>query len=261
MMDAQRNGSDRSKSRGIFPKRGSGSFNPQELEVNLSEVARYAGGSRYQIDSEMEVLARFMFNRARSLCRPVFGYVQHKIIVVVPGKGLLIENKVLIPCPPDILDEVEFIVTVVCTIGLNLEEDVCSLNTKGMHLEALFLDASGLALLETAARKAHEQIDKLARKNNLFAGCRWEPGCEKIPLEAQTILFNLVNTSAIGVELLQGGVMRPFKSLSFWIPIMRHSVAPVTQDKCRSCGLKHCLYRTPPLAKEKHRRDELSKKT
>lgn len=251
-MDAQRNGSDRSKSKSIFPKGGSDSFNPQELKVHLSEVARYAGGSRYQIDSEMEALARSMFNQARSLCRPVFGYVKHKIITAVPGKGILIEDKVLIPCPPDILNEVEFIVSVVCTIGPNLEKDVHALNTNGMRLEALFLDASGVALLEAAAQKAHEQIDKLARKDNLFSGCRREPGCEKIPLEAQKILFNLIDASAIGVELLQGGVMRPFKSLSFWIPIMRHPVAPVTQDKCRSCGLKHCFYRTPPSAKGKH---------
>ena len=183
-MDAQRNGSDRSKSKSIFPKGGSDYFNPQELDVHLSEVARYAGGSRYRIDSEMESLARSMFNQARSLCRPVLGYVKHKIIAVVQGKGILIEDKVLIPCLPDILNEVEFIVSVVCTIGPNLEKDVHALNTNGMRLEALFLDASGVALLEAAAQKIMSKSTNWHAKTICFqdvAGSRdvkrfpWKP--------------------------------------------------------------------------------------
>ncbi len=63
-MHAKFNDANQSNTRDIFPKSGPESFCPQELEVSLSEVARYAGGSRYQMDSKMETLARSILNQA-----------------------------------------------------------------------------------------------------------------------------------------------------------------------------------------------------
>ncbi len=223
---------------------GSGSFKPEELEILLSEVARYAGGSRYRMDSKMEAVAQSMLQRAKFLSRPAFGYSIRKIIDTVPGKGILLENEVLIPVPTDILQELTHMVTVVCTIGPDLEKEVGALNAEGEYLNALYLDASGVALLEDTAQKAHTKVCRPAHKKGLHAGCRWEPGCEKLPLEAQKVLFGLVDVSAIGVELTHSGVMRPLKSLSFWSPLSRVPLVPVDRNKCRACGLKSCIYRT-----------------
>jgi hypothetical protein len=100
----------------------SGYFRPEEIEIPLSEVARYAGGSRYRMDSNMEAVARSMLQRAKLLSRPAFGYSIRTIIDTVPGKGILLENEVLIPGPTDIPQELTHIVTVVCTIGPDLEK-------------------------------------------------------------------------------------------------------------------------------------------
>ncbi len=237
-----------------LPDRGSGYFKPEELKIPLSEVARYAGGSRYRMDSKMEAIARSMLQRTKLLSRPAFGYSIRKIIDTVPDKGILIENEVLIPVPTNIPQELTHIVTVVCTIGPDLEEKVGSLSAEGEHLNALYLDASGVALLEDTAQKAHEQVSRPAYKKGLYAGCRWEPGCDKLPMEAQKVLFDLVDVFSIGVELTQSGVMRPFKSLSFWSPLSKLPIVPVDRNKCRTCGLKDCIYRSnrsqvyPPLA-------------
>ncbi len=56
------------------PESGAGYFESEELEILLSEVARYAGGSRYRMDSDMEAVARSMLQRAKLLSRPAFGY-------------------------------------------------------------------------------------------------------------------------------------------------------------------------------------------
>jgi len=228
----------------FLPDSGSGYFKPEELKILLREVARYAGGSRYRMDSKMEAVARSMLKQAKLLSHPTFGYSIRIIIDTVPGKGILIENDVLIPVPTIIPQELTHIVTVVCTIGPNLEEEIGSLNAKGEHLNALYLDASGVALLEDTAQKAHEQVCRPAYKQGLYAGCRWEPGCEKLPMEAQKVLFDLVDVSAIGVELTQSGVMLPLKSLSFWSPLSRLPIVPVDRNKCRTCALKDCIYRT-----------------
>jgi len=228
----------------FLPDSGSGYFKPEELKILLSEVARYAGGSRYRMDSEMEAVARSMLKRATLLSRPAFGYSIRKIIATVPDKGILIKNDVLIPVPTIIPQELTHIVTVVCTIGPKLEEEIGSLNAEGDYLNALYLDASGVALLEDTAQKAHEQVCRPAYKKGLHAGCRWEPGCEKLPMDAQKVLFGLVDVSGIGVELTQSGVMRPFKSLSFWSPLSTLPLVPVDRNKCRTCGLKDCIYRS-----------------
>jgi len=225
------------------PESGSGYFKPLELNISLNEVARYAGGSRYRMDSKMETIARSMLQRAKSLSCPAFAYSIRKIIDAVPGKGVLIENEVLLPVPTGIPGELTHIVTVVCTIGPDLEKEVGALNAEGEYLDALYLDASGVALLEDTARKAHAQVCRPAHKKGLYSGCRWEPGCEELPMKAQKILFGLVDVSAIGVELAPGGIMRPLKSLSFWSPLSKAPLEPVDQNKCRACGLKGCIYR------------------
>jgi Vitamin B12 dependent methionine synthase, activation domain len=235
----------------FLPDSGSGYFKQEELVIPLSEVARYAGGSRYRMDSKMEAIARSMLQRAKLLSRPAFGYSIRKIIDTIPDKGILIENDVLIPLPTNIPQELTHIVTVVCTIGPDLEKEVSSLNAKGEHLNALYLDASGVALLEDTAQKAHEQVCRPAYKKRLYAGCRWEPGCDKLPMEAQKVLFDLVDVSAIGVELTQSGVMLPLKSLSFWSPLSKLPLVPADRNKCRTCGLKDCIYRTISPGKRK----------
>ena len=240
----------------FLPYSGSGYFKPAELKIPLSEVARYAGGSRYRMDLKMEAVARSMLQRAKLLSRPAFGFSIRKIIDTVPGKGILIETDVLIPLPTIIPQESTHIVTVVCTIGPDLEEEVGSLNAEGEHLNALYLDASGAALLEDTAQKAHEQVCRPAYKKGLYAGCRFEPGCEKLPMEAQKVLFDLVDVSGIGVELTQSGVMLPLKSLSFWSPLSKLPKVPVDRNKCRTCGLKDCIYRTSSSGKRKTNSNE-----
>lgn len=152
------------KYRGITPKNGSVTFNPQDLEIPLNEVARCAGGSRYQMDSKIKELAQSMFNQALSLVRPAYGYTASDVINAVPDKGFAIGNNILIPCPLDIQSETISIISLICTIGADLELKVHELNTKCMQLEALFLDASGVALLEATAQQAYVKICKQAIK-------------------------------------------------------------------------------------------------
>lgn len=247
----QTDGSNKLGTMSIFPKSGSVFLKSQELEVSLNEMARYAGGSRYRMDLKMETLARSILNQAISLCRPAFGYTAHKVLDAVPDKGFLIENNILIPSPPDISSDTASVVSVICTIGPNLEEKIRSLNAKGMYLEMVYLDASGVALLEAVVQRAYELISELALKACLYVGCRWAPGYETTPLKDQSVLFDIVDADDIGVQLRQSGIMRPFKSLSFWIPLTRHPVAPVNRNNCRRCSLKGCKYRiTPSMEKE-----------
>ncbi len=54
---------------------------------------------------------------------------------------------------------------------------------QGNALQATLMDAAGVALLESLARKAYEHLRQEAGKLGLHAGCRFGPGYGIMPLD------------------------------------------------------------------------------
>ena len=114
---------------------------------------------------------------------------------------------------------------------------------QGKALDALFLDAAGVALLEALSDEVHSHLNKEAAKKELFAGCRFGPGYGNIPVDAQKILFESVNAEAIGVQLKASGILYPLKSLSFWVMWNSQPPPEGSAYKCQNCTLNNCAYR------------------
>jgi len=208
------------------------------LGVTPETVARYAGGSQYRPDAERKDLAADTLERASALVQPAFVYAAHSINTLDPEKG------VSLFLPPDKLYAgTVFIVAAVCTIGHELENETSRLMAQENVLDALFLDAAGVAILEALSEEAHLHLKKEALKKGLFAGCRFGPGFENIPLSAQKSLLESVNLGAIGVQLKSSGVLFPLKSLSFWVMWTSQPPKAASTDKCQNCTLNNCTYR------------------
>ena len=209
-----------------------------DLGVTPENVSRYAGGSHYKPDTERAGLAADILECASALANPAFVYATHSINALDPEKG------VSLFLPPDKLDAgIVFIVPTVCTIGHELENETSRLVAQGKALDALFLDAAGVAILEALSNEAHLHLKKKAAKKGLFAGCRFGPGFENIPLSAQESLLESVNPEAIGVQLKSSGVLFPLKSLSFWVMWTSKPPPDARTYKCQNCTLNNCTYR------------------
>ncbi len=208
-----------------------------DLVVTAENVARYAGGIRYRPDRERKMLAERILAYASSLIQPAFAYTIQDINTLDPHKS------VILYLSPERLDAATvFIVATVCTIGPELEKETAKLLAEGKYLDALFLDAAGVALLEALSDKAHSYLEEQAAKESLFAGCRFGPGYDNIPLKAQKFLLESVNSETSGVQMKTSGMLFPLKSLSFWV-MWTSSPPEAGTCKCNNCRIDNCAYR------------------
>jgi len=213
----------------------------KDLSVTPEDVARYAGGSHYRPDAERKKLAADILKCAATLAQPAFVYAAQHIDNLDPEHG------VSLFLPRDKPDAgTVFIAAAVCTIGHELENEASKLMAQGKALDALFLDAAGVALLEALSDEVHSHLKNEAAKNGLFAGCRFGPGYGNIPVDAQKSLFESVNPESIGVQLKASGILYPLKSLSFWVTWNSQPPPEGSTYKCQNCALKNCAYRIVP---------------
>lgn len=209
-----------------------------DLGVTSENVARYAGGSLYRPDAKRARLAAAILKRASVLAQPAFVYSVHALSTLDPEKAASLFLR------SDKHDAgIVFIAAAVCTIGHELEKETSSLMTQGKALDALFMDAAGVAILEALSDETLLHLRNEAAKKGLFAGCRLGPGFGNIPLSAQKSLLELVNPELIGVQLKSSGVLFPLKSLSFWIMWTSKPPKDAGTYKCQDCTLTNCDYR------------------
>ena len=207
----------------------------KDLRVTPEDVARYAGGSHYRPDEERKRLAADILESASALVQPAFVYAANNINTM---------DSVSLFLPPDEPDSgTVFIAAAVCTIGPELENETSTLMAQGKALHALFMDATGVALLEALSDEVHSHLKKEAEKMGLFAGCRFGPGYGNIPVNEQKSLFESVNPEAIGVQLKASGILFPLKSLSFWVRWSSQPPPEGSTYKCQNCTLNNCVYR------------------
>jgi hypothetical protein len=221
---------------------------PESLNISIKEVGRYAGGSRYRMDADMEQLASKMLDRAKKIISPAVAYAIHPVTSMDFPKGICLDGNSYIQLPFEEQDtSVVSLTAVVCTLGARLDNKIKDLTIHRKILEGTVLDAVGVALLESLGMKGRIHLKKEAQKRGLFAGCPFGPGYGKMPLAAQSTLFKHIDSQAIGIRLNKSGVMLPLKSLSFWL---RWTTNPREAEnhgyKCQRCDLRNCLYRKVP---------------
>ena len=219
-------------------------FVPETLSLKPEQVARYAGGSRYKMDSKMHDLALITIDQAAHLIAPAMVYALHPVINLSSSGALLLKSGLSVTLPPPEQDsQTKYLTAVICTIGPALEQTCRQLTKQGDLLHAVFLDAAGVSLIEAVGERAHEFICQQAREKKLFVGCRFAPGYGGTPMTEQSLLFSLVDGTAIGVSLNKSMVMTPNKSLSFFVRLTSEKTPSREIFKCRGCQVKDCKFR------------------
>ena len=219
-------------------------FSPNDITTTPQQVCRYAGGIGYKMNSDTEKLVLKTLKRAEQLITPALVYAIHPVSELLSDGTLILQNRVSLVLPPHERDfHTRHFAAVVCTLGKELEITGRHLAEQGEFLESLFLDAAGVALIETLAQRAYELILHKAKKEKLYIGCRFAPGYTGVPLSNQTLLFDLVDGSAIGVKLNKRLVMTPNKSLSFFLRLTTQKTRLRDVYKCEICPVSDCRFR------------------
>lgn len=219
-------------------------FGPGEIIATPDEAARYLGGSRYRPDKNLKKSVRDAINQAGRLVRPVFIYALHKVKETSPSGRLTLENGLFIDQPHAETDpEIRSLAACVFSLGGTLEDTIHEVSGQGEILEAFILEAVGLALIEALGDKCRQALRQKAKQLKLFAGCAFGPGFREMPMEEQTLLFQLVDAEAIGVRLTENLMMRPLKSASFFTAFSPAESKIKYVYKCRRCSMKNCQFR------------------
>jgi Vitamin B12 dependent methionine synthase, activation domain len=219
-------------------------FAPDEIITTSRQVCRYAGGIDYKMNSDTSNLVSEILQQARQLITPALVYAIHPVSERLGDKTLILQNRTSLVLPPREREvHTRYIAAVVCTLGEALEITCRQFAKQSKFLESIFLDAAGVALLEALAERAYELISQKAGKKNLYVGCRFAPGYAGMPMSSQTLLFNLVDGAAIGVQLNDRWIMKPSKSLSFFIRLTDHKTPLRGIYKCETCPVTDCNFR------------------
>lgn len=219
-------------------------FAPDTIITTSQQVCRYAGGAGYKMNDQTANLASKTLQQAHQLITPALVYAIHPVYGCLADGTLLLENRISLTLPSHEKDvRTRYIAAIVCTLGMALEINCHQFAKQKKFLESTFLDAAGVALLEVLAEKAYELISQKARKEKLYVGCRFAPGYAGLPMSTQTQLFNLVDGAAIGVELNDRWVMKPSKSLSFFVRLTDRKSSSRGIYKCNICPVMDCRFR------------------
>ncbi len=219
------------------------SLNFGELAVSPKQVARYAGGARYRAAPSQRENISAVLEQANRLVNPAFVYSVREVSRIGDAGGVSLDNRTYFHIPGEADPGIKYLAFCICTIGPALEEEAQRIMSGGDLLSGLFLDAAGVAFLESLGSNAHEHLRDEAHKHGLHAGCRFGPGYGGLDLSIQNQLFGQVDASAIGVRLNESCVMTPAKSLSFFTKWTTSETPESGRYKCSLCNLQDCPYR------------------
>jgi hypothetical protein len=122
----------------------------------------------------------------------------------------------------------------VATVGPVLEEKVRQHFSASCFLEGVLLDAAGSAAAEATAGLVEQECGGGRMSERFSPGyCGWV-------MDAQTALFELLEPTAFGVELLPGFLMHPLKSVSGIVVRAPSSGLRIAPQYCRQCDAKGC---------------------
>lgn len=148
--------------------------------------------------------------------RCIYEYVPVK----VTGTGeILLANQYPVQAATSFFEGAHEVLIAIQTIGTRLEAESTRLFDAGEMLEGMVLDGCGTVALDEALELLRGMVVKQVTARGLQTGHNLCPGGYQIPLEAQKILFTLLDAGEIGVTLGDSMLMTPIKSHTLVIPV------------------------------------------
>lgn len=140
----------------------------------------------------------------------------------------------------------EMTILAISTIGNKLESLSKAFLKKGNLAQGVILDAIASHAAEQAAEYINQEILKeIAEKiEGKDITSRFSPGyCQWELDKGQRTIFDILDSSKIGVSLTQSMMMNPVKSVSFAINIGTDVDKELGIRGCENCDMINCTYR------------------
>lgn len=139
-----------------------------------------------------------------------------------------------------LLEQCQKVAVFALTIGDYLEETVNQLAEDGLVLQATVLDAIGSVAVESVADFVQNRIKDVAHAKGLCVSRRFSPGYCDWDVSQQKKVFQIVNGESAGVQLTDGCLMIPQKSISGIIGIGSCDSNVENYNPCNTCLKEDC---------------------
>jgi len=131
------------------------------------------------------------------------------------------------------------------TLGDKIDEYIHSFKKGKMGITSAFLTemVASLMLREATCLLLNHVNENEIQKKGWGTTCTYSPGEETWPLVEQKKLFNLLDTSRIGIELTDNCIMKPLKSISGLFGLGPKGKIDKTRSACDLCSRRDCIMR------------------
>ena len=181
---------------------------------------------------------------ARTLIRPAIAYAVQPVVVAEAERLIIADGQALeSPVVARLFAEAPEVVLAIYTIGPLLEERAAQYQAARNYLPGFALDLVGSAAVDEVGQVAYALIEELAKSKGLKASIPLNPGTSHWPLSGNKVLAELVPAAAIGIETLDSGLLRPFKSISFAVALGEHVLTPAEGSSCDYCDTRYLCRR------------------
>jgi len=188
---------------------------------------------------ELRPVYEAALTEARTLVRPAIAYAVAPVLAVEAGRLVVADGQALeSPVVARLFGEARQVVLAIYTIGPLLEGRASEYQAARNYVPGFALDLIGSAAVDEVGQVVYGLIEDLARAKGLKASIPLNPGTSHWPISGNKVLAELVPAAAIGIETLESGLMRPFKSISFAVALGEHVLTPAQGSSCDHCDTR-----------------------
>jgi len=214
-----------------------------KFDINRRRVLSDIGyGPASEPSARMASLVNDYVENAHQFIAPSFSYVVRDV-EMVKGDTVLVEGGVIFESGviARLLEKAVKVAVFVLTIGSYLEDAVAQLARDGLVLQAAVLDAVGSDAVERLADSVESHISEVAHNQGLAISRRFSPGYCDWDVSQQQKVFEAMRGDYAGVNLTDGCLMIPRKSISGIIGIGSEDIKHY--NPCITCDRHDCVGR------------------
>lgn len=206
-------------------------------EITEDDINRVEGAESSEFrTSASRLLCRDALNEVYELANPQ-ALSKTATIKDIVGQKVSLDKDVVFTSPllAHLSAPAESLFLCLCTLGQVIDEQINRYYCKGSYAKAYYLDLAGTALIGAVSRKIAGNVKKQMQAVGLNTTISLEPGHSYWPdLLQQRLIYDLLKASAIGVRILDSGVILPKKSLTLVMGIGKN-IPENPKNHCHYC--------------------------
>jgi len=202
-------------------------------------VLQRLGGAQVEDPGRQQAWLRMFegsFAEARELIHPAIAYAVHPVVRAEADRLIVADGSALeSPVLASLFAEAPEVVLMIYTIGPELEARVAEYGKANDVMAGFTLDVTGSLAVNEVGVVGYSLIEGLARERRVKASIPLNPGTSHWPMSGQRVIAGLVPAQEIGVEVLDSGLLRPFKTIAFAVGLGSNIITPAEGSSCDYC--------------------------